>query len=78
MTREYEWSVYNKRDLLFNKEQLLALGDRSFPPREKRIEFQHPNVAIFNVVHRNHVPKEFPLQEDKEVKETKSLNDKKD
>ncbi len=49
MTREYEWAVYNKRDLLLNKDQLLAIGDRSFPNREKRLEFQHPNVAYFNV-----------------------------
>jgi len=49
MTREYEWAVYNKRDLLLNKEQLLAIGDRSFPKREKRLEFQDPNVAFFNV-----------------------------
>ncbi|GJL52743.1 MAG: NADH-quinone oxidoreductase subunit I [Nitrospirales bacterium] len=49
MTREYEWAVCNKRDLLLNKEQLLAIGDRSFPNREKRLEFQDPNVAFFNV-----------------------------
>jgi NADH-quinone oxidoreductase subunit I len=35
MTREYEWSVSDKRDLLLNKQQLLAVGDRSFPIREK-------------------------------------------
>ncbi|WP_447969175.1 NADH-quinone oxidoreductase subunit NuoI [Nitrospira sp. M1] len=49
MTREYEWAVYTKRDLFLNKEQLLAIGDRSFPKREKRIEFQHANLAFFNV-----------------------------
>lgn len=49
MTREYEWAVYNKRDFFLNKQQLLAIGDRSFPNREKRLEFQHPNVAFFNV-----------------------------
>ncbi len=49
MTREYEWAVYDKRNLQLNKQQLLAIGDRSFPVREKRIEFQHPNVAHFNV-----------------------------
>ncbi len=58
MTREYEWAVYNKRDLLLNKEQLLAIGDRSFPNQEKRLEFQHPNVAFFNVA--------FPGQPSKE------------
>ncbi|HKP00751.1 MAG TPA: NADH-quinone oxidoreductase subunit NuoI [Nitrospiraceae bacterium] len=71
MTREYEWSVYNKRDLLLDKDQLLAIGDRSFPLKEKRIEFQHPNVAMFNVVNFNHVPKDFPLQGDEKVKEAK-------
>lgn len=49
MTREYEWAVYDKRELLLNKQQLLAIGDRSFPNREKRIEFQHLNLALFNV-----------------------------
>ena len=59
MTREYEWSVFDKRDLLLNKQQLLAIGDRSFPVREKRLEFQHPNVAIFNVAFHNHPAKDF-------------------
>ena len=49
MTKEYEWAVYDKRNLQLNKQQLLAIGDRSFPEREKRLEFQHPNVAYFNV-----------------------------
>src|SRR2546427_7368482 len=39
MTTEYEWAKYNKRDLRLNKEQLLALGDRNFPVREKKLEF---------------------------------------
>jgi len=59
MTREYEWSVYDKRGLLLNKQQLLAIGDRAFPIREKRLEFQHPNVAFFNVAVHNHPLKEF-------------------
>lgn len=59
MTREYEWSTYDKRDLLLNKQQLLAIGDRSFPMREKRLEFQHPNVAFFNVAYQNLPPKDF-------------------
>lgn len=49
MTQEYEWAVYDKRQLQLNKQQLLAIGDRNFPVREKRLEFQHPNVAYFNV-----------------------------
>ncbi|NKB82110.1 MAG: NADH-quinone oxidoreductase subunit NuoI [Nitrospirales bacterium] len=49
MTQEFEWAVYDKRNLQLNKQQLLAIGDRAFPVREKRIEFQHPNVAYFNV-----------------------------
>jgi NADH-quinone oxidoreductase subunit I len=48
MTSEYEWSVYDKRDLRLNKEQLLTIGDRGFPVREKRVEFQHPHAALFN------------------------------
>jgi len=59
MTREYEWSVYDKRDLRLNKQELLALGDRSFPIREKRLEFQHPNVAVFNIANQNHPLKRF-------------------
>lgn len=31
MTREFEWAVYDKRQLHLNKQQLLAIGDRSFP-----------------------------------------------
>ena len=62
MTREYEWAVYDKRDLLLNKQQLLAIGDRAFQIREKRLEFQHPNLAVFNIASSNHPPKvyEFP------------------
>ena len=63
MTREYEWSVYDKRDLLLDKQQLLAIGDRSFPVREKRLEFQHPNVAVFNIALHNHPPKDFSTRE---------------
>ncbi|MGE0277793.1 MAG: NADH-quinone oxidoreductase subunit NuoI [Nitrospiraceae bacterium] len=59
MTREYEWSVYDKRDLQLNKQQLLAIGDRAFPVREKPIELQHPNVAFFNVAFHNHPQKEL-------------------
>lgn len=57
MTKEYEWAVYNKRDLLLNKQQLLAIGDRTFHTREKRLEFQHPNLAVFNVASSNHPAK---------------------
>jgi NADH-quinone oxidoreductase subunit I len=53
MTREFEWSVYDKRQLHLNKEQLLAIGDRSFPVREKQLDLQHPNVAFFNVAFKN-------------------------
>jgi NADH-quinone oxidoreductase subunit I len=49
MTREFEWSVYDKRNLFLNKQLLLAIGDRNFQVRERRLEFQHPNVAFFNV-----------------------------
>jgi NADH-quinone oxidoreductase subunit I len=45
--------VYDKRQLHLNKEQLLAIGDRSFPVREEQLEFQHPNVAFFNVAFKN-------------------------
>jgi NADH-quinone oxidoreductase subunit I len=55
MTREFEWAVYDKRQLHLNKEQLLAIGDRSYPVREKRLELQHPNTAFFNVAFK-HIP----------------------
>ena len=55
MTREFEWAVFDKRQLHLNKQQLLAIGDRSFPVREKRLELQHPNVAFFNVTFK-HLP----------------------
>ena len=54
--KEYEWAVYNKRDLRLNKPQLLALGDRNFPERERKIEFQHHNVAFFNIGHHDLPP----------------------
>ena len=53
MTQEYEWSVYDKQNLFLNKQQLLAIGDRSFPNREKCLELQHSNVAFFNVAFHN-------------------------
>lgn len=53
MTKEFAWARYNKRDLRLDKPQLLALGDRNFPEREKKLEFQHPNVAYFNIGHKN-------------------------
>lgn len=56
MTQEFEWSTYDKRDLFLNKQQLLAIGDRNFPHREKRLELQHPNVAFFNVAF-GHLPR---------------------
>ena len=49
MTAEYEWAVYDKRSLLLNKEQLLTIGDRGFPEREKKVQAQHPHAAYFNV-----------------------------
>lgn len=57
MTREFEWAVSDKRDLFLNKQQLLAIGDRPFRTREKRLEFQHLNLAVFNVATSNHPPK---------------------
>ncbi|MBS0153414.1 MAG: NADH-quinone oxidoreductase subunit NuoI [Nitrospira sp.] len=59
MTQEFEWSTYDKRDLFLNKQQLLAIGDRNFSVRERRLEFQHPNVAFFNVAFQDNRPKEF-------------------
>ncbi len=47
----------DKRHLYLNKEQLLAIGDRAFPVREKRLELQHPNVAFFNVAFTHLPPK---------------------
>ena len=49
MTKEYEWAVYDKRSLLLNKEQLLDIGDRSFPERERPVQDQYHNVETFNI-----------------------------
>ncbi len=54
-----EWSVYDKRNLFLNKQQLLVIGDRNFPVCERRLEFQHPNMAFFNVAFQNNRPKEY-------------------
>ncbi len=54
MTKEYEWAVYDKRDLSLHKQQLLAIGDRTFQTREKRRGFQHPNLAVFTIASSNH------------------------
>src|SRR5574342_139266 len=67
MSREFEWSVYDKRQLHLNKEQLLAIGDRAFPVREKRLEhtrllrdavnadlhYGTPVLFLFRVGHRH-------------------------
>jgi len=67
MTREYEWAVSDKRDLLLNKEQLLAIGDRTFLTRERRLEFQHLNLAVFNIAALNHPPKSRPVSLERAV-----------
>jgi NADH-quinone oxidoreductase subunit I len=59
MTPEYEYAVYNKRELIFDKQKLLSMGDKFFPEREKPIEVQHLNVAVFNVAR-----KEYPSHEE--------------
>jgi len=57
MTKEYEYATYDKRKLKLDKDQLLAIGDRAFPVREKSVEFQHPHAAFFNVAHRGYPAK---------------------
>jgi NADH-quinone oxidoreductase subunit I len=57
MTKEYEYATYDKRNLKLNKEQLLAIGDRAFPVRETRVEFQHPHAAFFNTAKRGYPAK---------------------
>lgn len=58
MTPEYEYAVYDKRELIFDKQKLLSLGDMAFPEREKPIEAQHLNVSIFNVARKKYPPHE--------------------
>jgi len=36
MTPVFEYAVYDKRDLFFDKEKLLAMGDQYFPAREEK------------------------------------------
>ena len=57
MTKEFEYATYDKRKLMLDKEQLLTLGDRTFPIREKRVELQHPHSMFFNVAHQGYPPK---------------------
>jgi formate hydrogenlyase subunit 6/NADH:ubiquinone oxidoreductase subunit I len=52
MTEEFECSLYDTRYLLLNKEQLLAISDRNFPVREKRIALQHQKVDQANAIIR--------------------------
>ena len=39
-----------------SKQQLSAIGDRTFLTREKRLEFQYLNLAVFNIAASNHSP----------------------
>lgn len=48
MTKEFEYSTLDKRNLKLDKDRLLAIGDRAFPDREEPVEFQHPHAAYFN------------------------------
>jgi NADH-quinone oxidoreductase subunit I len=57
MTTEYEYATYDKRNLLLDKRQLLELGDRNYPVREKRIEFQNQHAATFNVACKDYPAK---------------------
>ncbi|HEY5649229.1 MAG TPA: NADH-quinone oxidoreductase subunit NuoI [Nitrospiria bacterium] len=57
MTAEFEFATYDKRKLNLDKEQLLAIGDKAFPDREKPVEFQHPHAAFFNVAKRGYPAK---------------------
>lgn len=57
MTTEYEYATYDKRRLLLDKQQLLELGDRNFPVREKRIEFQNHHAATFNIARKDYPAK---------------------
>ena len=43
MSHEYEWAVYDKRELSLNEQQLLAIGARSFQNRENDLS---PNIRI--------------------------------
>ena len=43
MSHEYEWAVYDKRELSLNEQQLLAIGARSFRNRENDLS---PNIRI--------------------------------
>lgn len=57
MTREYEHAVYDKRELLFDKKKLLALGDEHFPDREKRMDPEKNLLHVFNLGSRQYPPK---------------------
>ena len=59
MTKEYEWAVYDKRSLKMNKEQLLEIGDRAFPERERPVQDQYHNVGTFNIGRPQLPPKPY-------------------
>jgi len=53
---EYEMATWNKRDLLMNKESMLALGDRYFPQRAKRPPYTEDRFSLFNKMKSSHFP----------------------
>lgn len=57
MTPEFEFAAYDKRKLWLEKDKLLAIGDKAFPNREKRVEMRHPHAEFFNVGKRGYPAK---------------------
>lgn len=49
MSKFYEYSTYNKRDLILNKQKMLEMGDRAFPVRQKRFDISKKHLNIFNL-----------------------------
>jgi NADH-quinone oxidoreductase subunit I len=54
---EYEMATGNKRELMMDKEGMLALGDRYFPDRAKRPPYTEDRFAFFNKLKTSEFPK---------------------
>lgn len=55
-SKEYEMATGNKRNLIMDKEMMLALGDKYFPNRQKRPEYTEHRLAFFNKVKEEGFP----------------------
>ncbi len=53
---EYEMATWNKRELMMDKEAMLALGDRYFPERAKRPPYTSERFSFFQKMSQTQFP----------------------